>query len=99
MDTRCKCLNRGDIAEDVAAVQSMESGDDANSVGIIEHTSNKEYPINMERFCTFFLNQQIFRDEPCSHVDMVCVTKQRRCNDEMETVILTCRSCGRIQNK
>lgn len=72
---------------------------DENINGIVEHTSNKEYPISLNKYCDFFLNQVILRDEPCSHVNTKCITKQKRCNDEIETVIITCLSCGRVQNK
>lgn len=68
-------------------------------VEIIEHTSSKDLPVQIEKFCNFFLNQTIYRDEPCSHANTKCIAKQKRSCDEMETVILTCLSCGRVQNK
>lgn len=68
-------------------------------VQIIEHTSIKDSPVAIEKFCNFFLNQNIYRDEPCSHANTKCISKQKRSCDEMETVILTCLSCGRVQNK
>lgn len=73
--------------------------DDFTNTGITEHISNKEYPINVDVYCDFFLNQIILCDEPCSHAKTKCITKQKRCSDEMETVIITCLSCGRVQNK
>lgn len=86
-ENKCICLNN-----------KIDDYDAMNN-GIVEYTSIKEYPINIKQYCDFFLNQIILRDEPCSHSNTKCITKQKRCSDEMETVIITCLSCGRVQNK
>lgn len=90
------------IIESGCVCDDDEDGDGdvtMTSNGVVEHTTTKDQPINVSSYCNFFLSQIILRDEPCSHSNTKCVTKQKRCSDEMETVIITCLSCGRVQNK
>lgn len=78
---------------------SLLAENDIQGVCSFEKNHDKDKPIDMNKYCNFFLKQQLLRDEPCSHSDTKCISRQRRCADEMESVIITCLSCGRVQQK
>lgn len=95
-DCNCYTYNNVQNNEDVDMYDDNENG---NGNNISAPSSSKDRPINIEKYCIFFLNQEILRDEPCLHSNTKCVSKQKRCADEMESVVITCLSCGKIQKK
>lgn len=59
----------------------------------------KNVQIDWMNFVTSFKNQVVPNDEECTHEKVVTVQKQVRCADEMETCFITCRLCGKTEQK
>lgn len=97
MASNCNCSTTYNNVEENDDVEMYDSNFNGNNIPTTDLV--KDHSINIEKYCNFFLNQEILRDEPCLHPNTKCVSKQKRCADEMESVVITCLSCGKIQKK